>query len=324
MGRIPIRRSSNGELPYDGSTADGDWVGYVPFDELPNLYNPKAGFIVTANQRTVGTSYKYPAFTRDAAMPWRARRIFDLLSANEKVTMDNTRDIQYDVVNLPLKMLAADIVKLGAASDETLDVLKDWDGRMTADSKAALITNEIRGCLANAMAAENKPAPANLIRERVLYKAVSGQSKEWLPRPFSSYRDFIRACDGTARAALADPKRFGMDKSKWVWGNANVSRFPHPLSSAPLIGLQFSTPAVPINGSGQTPNVGSYASMRHIASPGNWDITRLVIPLGESGDPSSAYYKDQFEAWRSGTPQTVPFSARAVLEKTSNELRLVP
>ncbi|HEX9963215.1 MAG TPA: penicillin acylase family protein, partial [Pyrinomonadaceae bacterium] len=58
-GRIPIRRTGEGELPYDGATSDGDWTGYIPFEELPNLYNPAEGFIVTANQRIVGTSYKY-------------------------------------------------------------------------------------------------------------------------------------------------------------------------------------------------------------------------------------------------------------------------
>jgi penicillin amidase len=90
------------------------------------------------------------------------------------------------------------------------------------------------------------------------------------------------------------------------------SRFPHPLAAAPLIGAQFATPSVGIPGSRETPNVGSYVSMRHIASPGNWDATRHVIPLGESGDPQTAHYKDEFDLWRSGDPAIFPFSARAV------------
>ena len=71
-GRIPIRRTGDGALPYDGSTTDGDWTGYIPFEELPNLYNPPDGLIVTANQRIVGTSYKYTQMSRDAGSPWRA------------------------------------------------------------------------------------------------------------------------------------------------------------------------------------------------------------------------------------------------------------
>ncbi|MGH9819064.1 MAG: penicillin acylase family protein, partial [Pyrinomonadaceae bacterium] len=176
-GRIPIRRVGDGSLPYDGSTTDGDWVGYVPFDELPNLYNPKDGYIVTANQRTVGTGYKYfGVYARDIALPWRAHRIRDLLAKNTKVTMDDVRDVQYDVFNLPLYDLAKQIVSLNAASSETLNVIKNWDGRMTADSEAALLVNEIRGCAANAIANDNKPAPAYLIRERILFWAIEQQA----------------------------------------------------------------------------------------------------------------------------------------------------
>ena len=93
-GSIPIRRTGSGELPYDGSTTDGDWTGYIPFAELPNLYNPPSGLIITANQRIVGTDYKYPQMSRDAALPWRARRIHDRLISKPKLTMDDVRDAQ--------------------------------------------------------------------------------------------------------------------------------------------------------------------------------------------------------------------------------------
>src|SRR4029079_13973567 len=85
-GKIPIRRTGDGAFPYDGSTNDGDWVGSIPFEELPNLYDPPTGLIVTANQRTVGLSYKYTQFARDVAAPWRARRIYDRLSSKTGIT----------------------------------------------------------------------------------------------------------------------------------------------------------------------------------------------------------------------------------------------
>jgi Protein related to penicillin acylase len=324
MGRIPIRKTGDGALPYDGSTGDGEWTGYIPFEELPNLYNPKEGFIVTANQRTVGTSYKYPAYARDVAMPWRARRIYDRLRDNPKVTMDDVRDVQYDVTNIPLLSLAKEIGKLNAASPETLNAVRNWDGRMTADSEAALLTNEIRGCLANRIADDNKPVPASLIRERILYWAIPDQSPRWLPKTFANYTEFIKSCDTSSRQSLSDPKRFGPDESKWTWGRVTAARFPHPLAVAPLIGLQFATPNTPLDGSGQTPDVASFVSMRHIASPGNWDMTRHVIPLGESGDPKSPYYKDEFDSWRTGTPELFPFSPDAVEKATKNLLVLNP
>ncbi len=318
-GRIPIRRTGDGGLPYDGSTTDGDWTGYIPFEELPNLYNPPDGLIVTANQRIVGTSYKYTQMSQDAGSPWRARRLHDIIDAKKNITMDDVRDAQYDVFNIPLDNLSKTIVKLGAASPETLAVLRDWDGRMTPDSRGSILTTEIRSCLANKMADENKPAPAFLIRERIIDWAVREQTARWLPSGFANYTDFIKSCDASSRISLADPRRLGPDDTKWTWSRNFTSRFPHPLAAAPLIGAQFMTPNVPLTGSGQTPNVGSNVSMRHIASPGNWDATRHVIPLGESGDPRSPHFKDQFEAWRTGTPMIFPFS-KAAVEKAGTEI----
>jgi penicillin amidase len=323
-GRIPIRKTGDGSLPYDGSTNAGDWVGFIPFEELPNLYNPPSGLIVTANQRTVGTSYKYQQFIRDAALPWRARRIYDSLNGKSKITMDDVRDAQYDVYNIPLANLAKEIVKLSAASDSTLSELKQWDGKMTAGSRAALLANEIRGCLADKIATENRPVPATAIRERVLDSAVRDQSTRWLPKQYKDYGQFVRACDSESRASLADPKRLGPDESKWVWGAVFQSRFTHPLTAVPFIGGQFATPVVPLDGSGQTPDVGPYVSMRLIASPGNWDATRHVIPLGESGDPRSPSYKDQFDNWKNGTPAIFPFSEEAVKRAAVNTVVFRP
>ncbi len=322
-GRIPIRRTGNGEVPYDGSTNDGEWTGYIQFGELPNLYNPPSGLIVTANQRTIGTNYKHPQFLRDAAMPWRARRIFDRLTAKKKITMDDVNDVQHDVFNMPFSMLAKEIMESGAASPQTIALLKGWDGMMTADSPAAVVVNEIRNCMTNKIADANKPAPANAVRERILFWAIAQKSKRWLPQGFANYGELIKACDESSRASLADPKRFGPDESKWRWEGIFRARFMHPLAAAPLIGGQFFVEPKGVNGSGQTPNVGPYVSMRHIASPGNWDATRFVIPLGQSGDPKSPHFRDQFEMWNSGTPAVFPFSKPAVesAAKTTKTIR---
>lgn len=309
-GRIPIRKTGDGAFPYDGSTNDGDWTGFIPFEELPNLYNPPEGFIVTANQRIVGTNYKYLQMSRDAAPPWRARRIYNLLKDNSKVSMDAIRDVQLDAFNIPLSNLAKEIVAQNAASPEDLALIKAWDGRVTPDSKAALVVNEIRLCLANKMADENKPAPAYLIRERILDWAVKQKNGRWLPTQFADYPAFIQSCASDSNTNLT--KRYGADQSKWLWENVSKSSFPHPLAAAPLIGAQFATPKVGLSGSGQTPNVGSYVSMRHVASPANWDATRHIIPLGQSGNPQSPFFKDQFEAWRTGDPAIFPFSKLAV------------
>jgi penicillin amidase len=315
-GKVPIRRNGDGSLPFDGSGSDGDWVGYIPFGELPNLFNPPSGFIMTANQRIVGMDYKYPQIARDFAPPWRARRLFDLLAADTKATMDSTAAAQHDVYNIPVAMLAKEIISMNAASAENIKALKEWDGRMTPDSYAALLASEIRVCAANKIAETNKPVPGALIREKVPHWAVAERSSRWLPKEFADYAALFRSCEEITTRTLAG--RYGADRSGWVWGRVTAARFPHALAAAPLIGSQFATPNTPIGGSGQTPNVGSGVSMRFIASPGNWDATRLVIPLGQGGDPRSPYYKDQFERWRTGEPAVFPFTKDAVERSASS------
>ena len=321
-GAIPTRRKGDGSLPYDGSTTDGDWTGYIPYNELPNLYNPPSGFIVTANQRIAGTDYKYPQLIRAFAPPWRARRLYDLLSKENKATMDFVTNAQRDSFNIPLSHLKDEVIKAGTASHETLETLKNWDGRMTPESRGALLANEIRLCLARKIAEENKGIPEGLIREQMLDRILTERSAAWLPGSFKNYDDFLKGCDSEAVAGL--PKKFGADPQKWVWGTFMTSRFPHPLAAAPLIGMQFATPSIGIEGSGQTPNVASAVSMRFVASPGNWDATRHVIPLGQSGDPKSPNFKDQFDLWRTGTPAIFPFSKEAIDKATVSKSEFRP
>lgn len=309
-GAIPLRRSGDGSMPYDGSTNAGDWTGFIPFNELPTLYNPPSGLIVTANQRIVGTDYKYPQLVRDFAAPWRARRLFDVLDANKKATMDSVSAAQHDAYNIPLMNLAKEIIKAKAASPETLELLAAWDGKMTPESHAALFINEVRSCLARNIAVWNRPVSQIAIRERVLDRAIREKNPIWLPKFFADYTALMKACDIESIRALE--VTYGGDRSQWTWAKASAARFPHPLAAAPLIGGQFATPSVGLSGSGQTPNVASFVSMRFIASPGNWDATRHVIPLGQSGDPKSPHFKDQFDAWRTGAAEVFPFSKDAV------------
>lgn len=313
-GKVPVRRKGDGSLPYDGSSKDGDWIGFVPFNELPNLYNPPEGFIMTANQRIAGTDYKHQQVIRDIAPPWRARRLYEILSKDTKVTMDSTTAAMMDAQNIPLSMLAKEIVLMKAAPDEQLKLISAWDGKMTPDSKAALLVNEIRSCAATKIADANKPAPVNAIRDRILYWAITERSARWLPAGFKDYGELLRGCHDSSVATFTT--RYGADQEKWTWGRMSVASFPHSLAAAPLIGGQFATPKIPIAGSGQTPNVASFVSMKHIASPGDWDATRHVIPLGQSGDPKSPHFKDQFESWSTGKPAVFPFSKEAVARST--------
>src|SRR4030095_13258291 len=112
-------------------------------------------------------------------------------------------------------------------------------------------------------------------------RIITTQPSDWLPPGVKSYADLFLTCYEEARANLT--KSLGADEAKWVWGELVKARFPHPLSVAPLVGLQFTVPPFPQNGTGglvgATVNVGASVSMRLIADPSDWDLSQHGISL---------------------------------------------
>lgn len=334
-GRVPIRKSGDGNLPYDGSTDAGEWTGFIPYDKLPHLFDPPSGIIVTANQRIVGRDYPY-FLTHVWPAPYRARRILDLLQAKPKLTIDDFRAIQGDTHSIAMATFTREVVKLArgqatSASDgkwrETIQLLDGWDGRMNADSRPALLAAVMRAEFSNriftaALGAELAKNYTWPNRDTLIDRILTERPTEWLPKEFKDYAELLRACEKAARETLT--KRFGEDESKWTWGQSTQVRFPHPLAAVPLIGQQFSIPAFPQNGSGGTVNVGRNVSMRFIADAGDWDKTQHGITLGESGLPNSPHWKDQLEDWRNVTPRAFPFNKAAVMSATRETLLLEP
>jgi len=336
-GVVPIRKSGDGSVPYDGSTDAGEWTGWIPFDKMPHVYDPPGGVIVTANQRIVGTDYPY-FLTHSWAQPYRARRIWELLNQKPKLTIEDFRKIQGDVYSIGLASFAHDsarILKPAISTDdqklrESVDALEKWDGEVKADSSVAPLAFQMRAAFRNRII--TAALGPDLFKvygwanfETTLDRLLSEQPKEWLPKEFNSYADLLRACYGDARQVLT--KNLGADESKWKWGEMQKVRFNHLLAIVPLIGVQFAIPPLPQNGVGSlgaTVNVGSNVSMRFIADPSDWDKTQHGISLGESGVPSSPHWKDQLDDWRNVTPRAFPFTKAAVESATKETLVLEP
>lgn len=338
-GMVPIRKSGDGSVPYDGSKDDGEWVSYIPFDKLPHLYDPPAGIIVTANQRIVGNDYPY-FLTHSWAQPYRARRILEMLKEKPKLTADDYRTILGDTYSIAATTFAKQAAKTlkghsALQSDEklrsALSAFESWDGRLNADSTVAPLAAQMRiafraKIINGALAAELAKIFQWSNFDTTLDRIIIAQPANWLPKEFSSYPDLYLACYQDARQVLT--KSLGADEAKWVWGEMVKARFPHPLAVAPLVGLQFTVPPVPQNGTGglagATVNVGAAVSMRLIADPGDWDKTQHGISLGESGIPSSPHWTDQLADWRAVTPRAFPFSDTAIESATKTGLVLDP
>jgi penicillin amidase len=337
-GVVPIRKSGDGSVPYDGATDAGEWTSYIPIAKLPTLYDPPSGIIVTANQRIVGTDYPY-FLTHSWAQPYRARRIFDLLNEKPKLSSEDFRRILGDVYSIAGTLFTKEVVKLLrptlTPADEKLkahlDAFEKWDGRVNAESSVAPLVAQTRlafrskiltGALGQSLVQNYQWNNFDTTLDRV----IKEQPAVWLPKEYSSYADLLRASYDEAIKTLT--KNFGADETKWTWGELAKARFPHPLGAAPLIGTQFVIPPFPQNGTGgfigATVNVGASVSMRLIADPSDWDKTQQGIALGESGLPKSPHWSDQLADWRAVTPREFPFTQGAVVKAAKETLVLEP
>jgi penicillin amidase len=276
-GVIPIRKSGDGSVPYDGATDAGEWTSYIPIAKLPTLYDPPSGIIVTANQRIVGTDYPY-FLTHSWAQPYRARRIWDLLNEKPKLSAEDFRRVLGDTYSIAGVFFTKEAdEKLRA----TLEAFEKWDGMVNTESTVAPIVSRMR------LAFRSKILTAALGQDLVrnyqwsnfdttLDRILKDQPAAWLPKEFPTYADLLRACYDEAVGNLT--KSLGADETKWTWGGMVKVRFSHPLGGAPLIGAQFTVPPFPQNGTGglagATVNVGSSVSMRLIADPSDWDKTQ--------------------------------------------------
>jgi penicillin amidase len=277
--------------------------------------------------------------THSWATPYRARRIFDLLTEKAKLNSDNFRRIQGDVYSIAGTLFASQAVKTLqptlTPTDEklaaTLKLFETWDGQVNAESRVAPIVSQMR--LAFRSKILSAALGPDLVKnyqwsnfDTTLDRIIKDQPADWLPKGNASYADLFRACYDEAITNLT--KNLGADETKWTWGEMAKARFPHPLGAAPLIGMQFTIPPFPQNGTGgligATVNVGSAVSMRLIADPSNWDLTQHGISVGESGLPKNPHWKDQLDDWKAVTPRVFPFSEAAIAAATKETLVLEP
>lgn len=330
-GRIPIRRKGDGSVPYDGSTDDGEWIGFIPFNRLPHLYNPPSGIIVTANNRVVGASYPFH-LTNHWADPHRARRIMNLLTAKPKLSIEDFRAIQGDTYAFSLSIFIGEIMKMARSTPESSEWhavkhgFDGWDSMAVADSKAMALASTLRRVF------RQKTLTANLGSQRAsqfywgnattfLNNVLSSRSKAWLPREFDSYESLILSCYREAQAQLKT--RLG-DKSQWTWGRLSPVEFFHPLANERSTSQRFAIGPVGQNGGVGIVNAGSSVSMRLLVDTADWDRTRQGITLGQSGNPSSPHWKDQLESWLRVSPPPFPFTDKAVIASAKTTVLLMP
>lgn len=316
-GRLPIRKKGcEGDLPVDGASGACEWEGMIPFDELPQFFNPAPGEIVTANQNPFDQDYRYPVNGRFAT-PHRAIEIRTLLDRRAKWEPRQMLEVQKDVYSIFSQFLARQIVSAwdakkvsNPALKEAVDLLRSWNGQMEKGTAAPMVATLVFQELRKAVAERASPGSGKMyefaMAPSVLEKLLRDRPKDWFP----DYDALLMKC--LADAVEDGAKSQGSKVSRWDYGQFNSLTLVHPVGSQlPLIGSYFNIGPVAMSGSSTTikqttRRVGP--SMRMIVDLSNLDGSVQNITIGESGQRLSSHYKDQWSAYYGGTSFPMQFN----------------
>ncbi len=335
-GLIPLRAGGLQGVPIvhqlapEMKTAVGEWTGYIPFDALPSALDPEGGVVATANSRVSPDNYPYQ-LTLDWASPYRNERIWRTLAGKRGLTPKDMLTLQTDVYSEADQEFAQHLAYAvdhaqnpSARAREAADLLRSWDGMLGVDSAPAAIvtTTEQRfwpavlGPKIGDGAALYDWAESAYAREQM----VAGAPARWLPPGAHSWNDLLA---GLLDASLENAPKQLRD---WRYGAVHTLAMDHPLWRL-LPGMHTGIGPVPQSGSPTTVKQVSGElgpSQRFIADLADWDRSTENIVMGESGDPRSPYYRDQWSSWYGGSTFALPFSPGAVQAAAQHTLQLLP
>jgi penicillin amidase len=334
-GRIPIRAKGNGSMPVPGWTGEYEWVGYIPFDELPRAFNPPEGYIVTANNAVVGPDYPY-FLGMDWDPGYRARRIVDLIEADPSLSLEDMQAIQGDSSPAYAEDVMPYIQYLTANEPrlvEALNLLRNWDGRAVRDSAGAALFEAFRLHLTD-LTFGDELGEQLLSRARgsamvALVDLLADPASPWFDNvttPQVETRDEIlqRALEEAVKE-LTD--KLGGNMNRWRWGDLHTATFENQSLGKSGIGpieAIFNRGPVPVDGSLATVNntsynlnkpyaVSSLPSYRQIVDLADFTRSISMHTTGQSGHPYHRHYGDMIDPWRNIKYHPMLFDKESVI-----------
>ena len=329
-GRVPRRSMANAWVPVPGWTGEHEWLGMIPFEEMPALRDPDAGFIATANGPIAGASYPH-YLGLDYAPSFRTRRVVARVEAMEKATVDDMAAIHADRVCIPARELVTLLGSLrvnavaGSHRDdprwqEALSRLAAWDGVMDKDQVAPAIYAALRerlirdlmtpilGPLApDAFATVPGGGVAHMTRIKAQLAEMIGKDNRSLLPAGAEWPALLASALAGAVSDLT--AALGADMDGWRWERLHATRPVHPLVAGfPHLAGALNPPAIAVGGDGETvnaagfvPGAGYHVALTSVAryafDLADWEASGWVVPHGASGHADSPHWADQLPAW---------------------------
>ena len=354
-GRIPIRAGGDGSVPVPGWTGEYEWTGYIPFEELPHLYNPPQGYVASANNRVIGDEYPYELGS-DFIMGDRYARIVELIEAQDHIDIDYIKRMQFDLVSLTARAVAPHLGRLPVEDPElaaVVELMGQWDGTLDGDSPAAavyqvfvrrmhdLLLREKLGELATQYRGKG-PTPmlqtSSMYGEKAwawLLETLSEPDSHWFDLGHGENRDDVM------RLALRETVDYlvaecGPQIDDWAWGKLHTLTYAHMLGSVKPLDRLLNRGPFPMGGDATTiwaTGISRFdlscegavgPPFRFIADLGDLRNSWGLLVPGQSGQPGSPHYDDQIQAWFKGEYHPMLYDREDVERGAQYRLKLIP
>jgi penicillin amidase len=318
-GRVPIRRGFDGDAPLDGTSGNNEWEGYIPFEQMPSVYNPASGIVASANQNPFPPDFAYRV-DGNFADRYRVEQIRALLRGKRGLTVRDMLAVQKDVYSAYDHFLAHQVIaacRTRASNEQmahaALEILRGWNGQMEKDQPAPmvaeLLSREIGQELIQLSLNGSRviDMPNITPRPQVIEKLLRDRPRGWVPN-----NDWNQWLEERFFSALqAGRREQGSSVSKWRWGKMLRWKIEHPVGKQlPFVSPFFNIGPVEMSGSGTsvkqtTAVVGP--SERMVVDLGDLDNSVQNLVAGESGFVASGHYKDEWRAYYVGDSFTMEF-----------------
>lgn len=299
-----LPRYATGERAHDGESGAGEWVAYVPREELPWQLDPAGGQIVSANNAAVDGAYQW-WLGRDWDPGYRAARIIDRLAAIPgKIGAEDMRAIQMDTyVGRADKIMP----RLEAVGPDTKtddgrllwQAMVNWDHQCGVESLgcAAYMTVELaleRAIFDDELGPLARDYVGSTFSWEALISLLGRPLNAWwqdttpgAPEGINAATTAGAAIDSTA-AALR--KAYG-DPANWTWGRLHQVQFKEStLGSSGILPLEwyFDPAAIPVAGADGAIDNNFYRVSRGYPDPNDPDYVPLGITevFGVTNGPS--------------------------------------
>lgn len=322
-GKVPIRASGDGTLPVPGWNDDYRWTGFIPFDDLPRVFNPDQGYIATANNPQVRAE-DYPYFLgRFQERGQRAERIVELINADaDGISVDDMMAIQTDnqsLVALEIIPYLADLTLSDQAQANARDRLLAWDGQVLADSPEAALYNIFWFHLVAETfydQVDRSLVEGGTYTADTLYLLLQDANDRWWDdvRTANITEDRDEILARALRLAWEEGvDLFGDQLDSWRWGDVHTKEYRNQTlgrSGVTLIERIFNRGPVAVSGSEEVivktdwslddpyRVTGVIPALRQVVDLGDLTNTRMIQAVGQSGHPMHQHYDDFIDPWR--------------------------